>query len=101
MYFNLNYEIHIASIPPTYKIFQQLFGQPKGQIFTTEAMQSQLSNVNHCLYSRSRTLMDFKDDYNEEVTYLLIRFFNAFLEKQRMLTETVFRSEKSTLKYRI
>ena len=37
LYFNLNYEIHIASIPPAYKIFQQLFGQPKGQIFTTEA----------------------------------------------------------------
>ena len=32
-----NYEIHIASIPPTYKIFEQLFGQPKGQIFTREA----------------------------------------------------------------
>ena len=37
MYFSSSHEIHIASIPPTYKNFQQLLGRPKGQIFTTEA----------------------------------------------------------------
>ena len=34
-----------------------------------------------------------------EVTCLLIRIFNTFLKVKRMLTETVFTQEKSTMKH--
>ena len=93
----------IVSIPQHIKFFNNYLSSPRAnfsqQMYAVSLAQYQSLPFNS-LYSSSRPLLGFKDDYIAEVTFLLIRFFNTFLKMQRMVTETVFISKKSTMKYR-
>ena len=83
----------IVSIPQHIKFFNNYLSSPRAnfsqQMYAVSLAQYQSLPFNS-LYSSSRPLLGFKDDYIAEVTFLLIRFFNTFLKMQRMVTETVF-----------
>ena len=93
----------IVSIPQHIKFFNNYLSSPRAnfsqQMYAVSLAQYQSLPFNS-LYSSSRPLLGFKDDYIAEVTFLLIRFFNTFLKMQRMVTETVFISKKSAMKYK-